>query len=297
MPERFYPIAKQCELCGEWFWTRRKKRRTCSDECRNILIRIHRWSQDMSGRVKIHKLVCPICSGIFEMTGAELNHSCRITCSDRCSDILRSRNATVRNAALSPETRALIGRKVASHPHTGHFETHACAKDWHLITPDGQAVDCVNLTLHIDNHPEIYAAETPDEKVRTYNGLSRLRPDRGDPRPRWFGWRWNDNYQAGLRVGAPPSTTIDIYGKEYRVTHQVETKHGWPIYYGIPSDSSGIRGPEIIITPKLRDHMIARSQVYFCGPWDLPISLLSASRIRRKLGINRKTGVRRTHEP
>lgn len=85
----------------------------------------------------------------------------------------------------------------------------------------------------------------------------------------------------------------DINGTEYYVTRRHGTLHGWDILYGLPVDRDwGSRPSEIIVTPSLRDHMIARSQVYHSGPIDLPISEMSAVRLRRKLGIKRKTGVR-----
>ena len=85
----------------------------------------------------------------------------------------------------------------------------------------------------------------------------------------------------------------DIDGTEYYVTRRVPTQHGWDIIYGIPlTRAGGTRPPMLILTPTLRTHMQARATIYHSGPIDLPICEAMAVRLRRRLGIARKTGVR-----
>lgn len=191
------PVKCTCQICGvQYIEIRYLTRATCSDACKNELIRRKRQGQDMSYKIVIHKTECMICGKAVERTGTEMQNR-RTTCSDRCSSLLRSRLSSSRT--LPSEMYEIISEKRSAHPNTGHFETNFKAKEWSFIAPNGMKFSFKNLALFIDEHCELF---TKDELSRknsnsawalpmAYFGLSRLAPWRSDTRDSWHGWRWN----------------------------------------------------------------------------------------------------------
>ncbi|MGN0624593.1 MAG: hypothetical protein ACI4JA_11690 [Oscillospiraceae bacterium] len=104
----------------------------------------------------------------------------KITCSKECSRKRRSR--LLKGHEVSPEARAkisaaskgvfnkalLLGTFAAqASPKAGRFDTHSCARDWILVSPENKKYYCTNLSNFIRNHLELferYDGET-DEKM------------------------------------------------------------------------------------------------------------------------------------
>lgn len=143
------------------------------------------------------KAVCVICGASYEIPRTTFK---RKTCGrPECRGALAARNWKAKERAAWPSEASIEKARVAraASPKAGRFQTHALAKDWHLVDPVGTEHRFRNLNHFIREHRGLFdPADTvstgPSAPCRAAVGLGRLRPDHQKPAAVWKGWRWGD---------------------------------------------------------------------------------------------------------
>ncbi len=168
-------MDRKCAVCGRELQNRRNKK-FCSYKCAGL------YRQAYS--------VCPVCGVKFRHSPSDVTtHTCG---NKACMSKWRSMSQSGRKMTRANEA-------VRKLPHTGHFETHHQAEEWHLLSPDGKAYNFKNLHLWVENNTDLLPLSQRTGKmvnIRTFEReITRLKhTDSGAEknaaaRDNYYGWK------------------------------------------------------------------------------------------------------------
>jgi hypothetical protein len=195
MSRRKIPLLLNCCICGVQFeyWTWARRFACDNPECHSALIK-KQWLERKKKRMR----VCVICGKEFELTKKKP----RKTCSDICEreSIRRSlagKKPENWNKAYTPEAHKKRFLTLSKNPIRGRFDTHCRAKDYFLVSPEGDIYQGRNLLNFIRKNALIFEVDALSDKAvsKIAWGLNSLRPSIKKHRhsaKSWHGWTWGE---------------------------------------------------------------------------------------------------------
>lgn len=176
---------RECVVCRVQFDTSSRKRTTCSDECKKILIRRNALKQDHSKRIKTYDFVCEICGKKFSVCGSKGHGEMLKTCSDACFKKTLSEHAKGQDPSPMRE-----GYRKS--PIRQPDERNASAREWAIVSPDGEVFRFRNMSHFVRTHKELFEGYLQEKRKTPYAAfaLSNLAPWRNRKEKSWHGWTW-----------------------------------------------------------------------------------------------------------
>lgn len=179
---------RECVVCQVQFDTPSRKRKTCSDKCKAILIRRNALKQDHSKRIKTYHFVCEVCGNAFSVIGSKGHATTLKTCSEAC--FKKALAASANGQDLTP-----MQEGYRKSPGRQPDEFNSCAKEWALKSPDGEVFRFRNMNHFVRSHAEMFKGFLNERRRTPYAAvaLSNLAPWRKHKGKNWRGWTWVDD--------------------------------------------------------------------------------------------------------
>lgn len=198
-------IIKTCVGCGKQWMEKPSHhwRKFCSVKCKSeAVIKAKTLPCPQCGTVRIirspwrAKKICRACANANHsalMKTKSVNVWKYITKEGHARICAAARSPERLKRLRSPELRRNNLAAVRASQKAGHVETNIHAKRFNLRSPRGQIYTGRNLSLFVDEHPELF--DPLDLRKVRYKSfasgqLSRLRPETRQPLATWKGWTW-----------------------------------------------------------------------------------------------------------